>query len=112
MQRSPWSVLPWSSPHVEDLGTLAGSFSVAETVSPTGKVFGVSQTAGAAIRMFSWTPVSGMVDRGAPPGTEHISVPMRTSSGVSWDLPQARRRWDFHGPRAPLSSISEPWAAL
>jgi hypothetical protein len=32
MQRSPWSVLPWSSPYVEELGTLGGSFSVAGTV--------------------------------------------------------------------------------
>src|SRR5438093_507104 len=47
-----------------DLGTLGGSFSVAEAVNDSGEVVGWAETADGALHAFSWTAAGGMVDLG------------------------------------------------
>lgn len=54
--------------HVQDLGTLGGSFSRAYAINKAGWVVGESETEDGRIRAFLWTPERGMVPLGAPDG--------------------------------------------
>ncbi len=56
---------------IVDLGTLGGTFSIAQAVNPSGQIVGFSFTGDGEIHAFSWTKANGMINLGTLNGYTH-----------------------------------------